>query len=534
MNNTIKSSIFQGHFGRPGNVPSPADPITITTMLMEVERIHFYEHNPRHTPNSRYDEIKESIRQQGLDNPLPISRRPGDSHYIIYKGGNTRLKIIKELWAETRDERFQRVRCEFHSFESDTDALIAHLRENDLRGDMVFIDRALAIQSLKTQLETETGEILSLRKLADALKQRGLPVSLSLLSPMEYAISLHELIPCILAAGLGRPPVEKLRKLEKAALTVWKHHKQADIPEVVFHEQVFAKALATTDTLGDSWTYETTEEAVCNSLAETVSLTSETIRTELALVLDGKALKAAQTPPAILAENLPSPSVAAYAEPEPDSNPITLDWGGTDDDDKEQVYDHCPPQSILQQEATVTTGHWLVRLKELREQNWQHARLLAGYVKNGASSLIQLDIGYGFLVVDVFDHEWVVAQATRMKTAGNPAERQDGMQAFGHASALWWFLAQHSASFDDSAGYPSGCPAHIRAEYLPEDSFIDDIGQRALFHPNLDPMNTPSLFWHYLPDNHFDKAVAIIRNTRLIRDLITKQTKGESVWEVTA
>lgn len=530
MNNTIKNSIFQGHFGRPGNVPSPADPITITTMLMEVGRIYFYEHNPRRIPNSRYDEIKESIRQQGLDNPLPISRRPGDSHYIIYKGGNTRLKILKELWEETRNERFQHVRCEFHPFESDTEALIAHLRENDLRGDMVFIDRALAVQSLKTQLETETGETLSLRKLADVLKQHGLPVSLSLLSPMEYAISLHVLIPSILAAGLGRPPIEKLRKLEKAAQVVWKHHKQADMPEVLFHDQVFAKALATTDTLGDSWTYETAEKVVCNNLAETISLPTETVRTELAQVLDGKTLKAAQILPVILADNLRSPPVAAYAEPEPDTNTITQDWDGTDD--REQVYDHYPPQPTSHQETTVTAGQWLVRLKELREQNWQHARLLAGYVKNGASSLVQLDIGYGFLVVDVFDHEWVVAQATRMKTAQDPAERQDGMQAFGHASALWWFLAQHSASFDDSAGYPSGCPAHIRAEYLPEESFIDDIGQRALFHPNLDPMNTPSLFWHYLPDNHFDKAVAIIRNTRLISDLITKQTHGANIWEI--
>ncbi|WP_281241363.1 hypothetical protein [Thiothrix caldifontis] len=40
------------------------------------------------------------------------------------------------------------------------------------------------------------------------------------------------------------------------------------------------------------------------------------------------------------------------------------------------------------------------------------------------------------------------------------------------------------------------------------------------------------MFWHYLPDNHFDKAVAIIRNTRLIRDLITKQADGANIWEI--
>jgi hypothetical protein len=46
-------------------------------MLVEIERIGFYEKNSRRSHNGRYNEIKKSIRHQGLDNPLPISRRPG-------------------------------------------------------------------------------------------------------------------------------------------------------------------------------------------------------------------------------------------------------------------------------------------------------------------------------------------------------------------------------------------------------------------------------------------------------------------------
>ncbi|MBU1723631.1 MAG: hypothetical protein KJ892_07260 [Gammaproteobacteria bacterium] len=73
-----KSSLFVGHFGKPGNIPPPGDPITVTAMIVDVDRITFFDGNPRHAPNERYAEIKESIRASGLDNALPISRRPTD------------------------------------------------------------------------------------------------------------------------------------------------------------------------------------------------------------------------------------------------------------------------------------------------------------------------------------------------------------------------------------------------------------------------------------------------------------------------
>ncbi|MDQ5768741.1 ParB family protein [Thiothrix subterranea] len=298
MNDAVRSSIFQGHFGKSGNVPPPSDPITVTTMLVEVERIGFYEKNPRRTHNERYDDIKESIRQQGLDNPLPISRRPGATHYIIYKGGNTRLKVLKELWAETKDERFHKVRCEFHPFESDTDALLAHLRENDLRGNMTFIDKALAIREAKTQLEQETGGDLSLRKLAEALKARGFPVSAGMLSKLEYALSLHGLIPQVLAAGAGKDQMEKLRKLEKAALEVWKFHafpegSPSDDEGKTFRDVVFADALTATDNLGEEWHYDAVETAVIQQLGHALAGKTPTakIQANLKLALDGHELK---------------------------------------------------------------------------------------------------------------------------------------------------------------------------------------------------------------------------------------------------
>ena len=38
--------------------------------------------------------------------PLTVTRRPGESHFIVEAGGNTRLLAIRQLWAETRDAAF--------------------------------------------------------------------------------------------------------------------------------------------------------------------------------------------------------------------------------------------------------------------------------------------------------------------------------------------------------------------------------------------------------------------------------------------
>jgi ParB family protein of integrating conjugative element (PFGI_1 class) len=61
------------------------------------------------TRNPAYEDIKASIRERGLDAPPAITRRPGEPHYIIRNGGNTRLAILRELWSETKDERFFRI-----------------------------------------------------------------------------------------------------------------------------------------------------------------------------------------------------------------------------------------------------------------------------------------------------------------------------------------------------------------------------------------------------------------------------------------
>ena len=119
--------------------------------------------SPRTTRNPKYDELKESIRHRGLDTPPPVTRRPGEDKYRIRNGGNTRLEILNELYKETGDERYFRFNCLFRPWDQQRGEIIAltgHLAENDLKGDLKFIERAVGIQKAKAWYEEEKGCLL--------------------------------------------------------------------------------------------------------------------------------------------------------------------------------------------------------------------------------------------------------------------------------------------------------------------------------------------------------------------------------------
>ena len=65
------------------------------------------------------------------------------SHYIIRAGGNTRLQALKDLYEETRDERYYHIRCMVHPYESEAALLGLHLKENNSQGEITFWDNAM-------------------------------------------------------------------------------------------------------------------------------------------------------------------------------------------------------------------------------------------------------------------------------------------------------------------------------------------------------------------------------------------------------
>jgi ParB family protein of integrating conjugative element (PFGI_1 class) len=220
----IGAMLREGHFGDPvSEMPPPADPVTVTQMILETSRIEPYDRNPRQEANPRYAEIKESIRaQRRLNNALEITRRPGDDHYMIRAGGNTRLQILKELAKETGDPAFSKVHCLFHPWTSEAAVLTAHMIENELRGEMSLIDKALGLQALKVEIETESGAELSRNALVRKLAESGYTISKRHLIRFQYAAeTLYPLIPTALRSGMGRPQVDALRALESAFRSYW-------------------------------------------------------------------------------------------------------------------------------------------------------------------------------------------------------------------------------------------------------------------------------------------------------------------------
>jgi ParB family protein of integrating conjugative element (PFGI_1 class) len=218
-------------------------------MILTLEQLRPYDHNPRLNRNPRYDDLRASILSRGLDAPPPVTRRPGEEHFIIRNGGNTRLAILNELWRETGEERFFRVHCLFRPWlnRGEILALTGHLAESDLHGELTFIERALGVERAREFYQQEVDAPLSQRELAKLLKQDGYPISQPHISKMQDAVRyLLPAIPNTLYAGLGKPQIEKLTVLRRASERAWLKHAGSSIQELN-HEHLFQEVLSAFD-----------------------------------------------------------------------------------------------------------------------------------------------------------------------------------------------------------------------------------------------------------------------------------------------
>lgn len=244
----LAAQLLAAPFGRDTPaVQAASDPLVDTPMQVTLDQIRPYQHNPRRSPNPQYDAIKASIRQRGLDQPPSITRRPGEEHFIIRNGGNTRLAILNELWAETGDERFHTLLCLFRPWTARGEilALTGHLAENELRGHLSYIERSQAVDQARQLYEQECGQPLNQTELAARLTADGYPVDQPSISRMGDTVAyLLPAIPDALHAGLGRPQVSKLLLLRKTARQTWKRHAPDSDAEF---EPLFQHSLARCD-----------------------------------------------------------------------------------------------------------------------------------------------------------------------------------------------------------------------------------------------------------------------------------------------
>ena len=91
--------------------------------------------NPRQTRGEHYESTKESIRNIGLLQMLTVTKVPGQEHFSLYHGGNTRLSILKELYQEYlaagEDDKAEAIRFQQCRYVPYTDVCETGLQGNE-------------------------------------------------------------------------------------------------------------------------------------------------------------------------------------------------------------------------------------------------------------------------------------------------------------------------------------------------------------------------------------------------------------------
>ncbi len=432
----------------------------LRALRLNVTRISPYERNPRHSANPEYDRIKASIRATGLDQALRVTRRPGDEDYIVQAGGNSRLQALKELHECTGEERFLWVDCLFVDWECESAVLLAHLRENELRGALIFIDRARAVAEIQRLVAAELEvESLSNRQLAHFLKEHGYFASRSLISVMGYAVSvLLPVLPRALGAGLGRPQVQRIRGLQRVGQEVWRLCESGEDAEF---QAVFEALCRRHD--HEDWVFDLLRQAIETEIAEAAEIRIQRVRMEFDCRLEGTE---PQIPQFVRDETTTNVNPPMSRRDEPDvvsaaehraltqsvNDAVKTSGTGQSDDadhnppgqqvelapDGHEISVELPPQAdihaVLQRIVSPPKG--LVPLALLRETAFELARHLAE--GHGIGSLVAPlpDNGLGYLVCGL--------------PPGDVIEQLDaGLRT--EVLALWWQLFV----FADMAEAPS-------------------------------------------------------------------------------
>ena len=263
---------------------APPDPKIRTRIKVTLDQLVPYANNPRKTRNPEYDDIKESIRNRGLDHAPNITREKPTDPYMIKDGGNTRLEILNELWDETQDPRFYELDCVFYPWTDDLDVLVGHMIENELRGHMLFIERAIAAAQIKSMLENMDSSTLSIRESARRISAIGWTVNQSALTQLIYAYNvLFPVIPNAFWGGLGRDSVQKIRKLLDTCRKYWEAVAKDNEGDL---DSIWTAVFSELDE-GDGFELEAAEYKLAGEFAVRLDGPLMTVRAQLQAISEG-------------------------------------------------------------------------------------------------------------------------------------------------------------------------------------------------------------------------------------------------------
>lgn len=509
-----------GTVAQPGTRPGQ-DSDRLELVVLDVSRIHPYEHNPRRAPNAEYDRIKASIRADGLGQPLVVTQRPGGPHYIVHAGGNTRLRVLRELFEETGDRRFGEVPCVIRPWTREADVLLAHLKENDLRGELTFLDKALAVADARRFLAEGSEEPLTQAGLAEVLQRHGYGLSQGLISQMAYAVErLLPLLPQALKSGIGRPQVAKVRALDRAARAIWLERRVDTEAE---YDQAFEALCRRYDTA--DWDIARLRRALEAEIAERADISIHAVSLEIDARMSGRQVepstrrmtiddsecdaetgvrgqdsrdssKAGRTTRET--ESAPPRVGAGDTAPEPSTSVNELgDWVADSDEEASPVVTATPPPRT--------------DLKSLRARLWTLASRIAQ--RNGLSDLVQpiAGRGLGFVLHDVPDPALV---------------DQLDEDALAQVSMVWWYLA--------ACAELTVAPLDALLPALPEESVLrralvdQDAGLLFASVWTLDPGHMGYRLWRRLDDRDWQDLLALMDTYRALRR--TAAPDDKSLW----
>ena len=486
----------------------------VTHVTMDIHRIQSYERNPRQCLNPEYDRIKDSIRQSGLDQPLVITQRPDATDYVVHSGGNTRLVILKELFEETGDARYGDVPCFVKSWRRESDVVLAHLRENDLRGNLTFIDKACAIEDARQLLAKELGlKVVSTRRLASELTKAGYRLHGPSLALITYAVeTLQALIPQALRGGLGRNPIKRIHALQTAGRTVWRSHCPGGQGSF---DDTFAALCRRYD--APEWDNEVLQGALETEIADASNTNIQTIRAAFDAALNDRELMI----PEFVAIKAPPP-VAQRDSTELDmlDDPIASDeeHGGSeplheDDDGGSPTTDRSIGAAPRDEPLALASTAPLIDaarstpsdLGSLRRNAWTLASRLAA--RNGIGDLVSplTEQGLGYFLHDVPSPEL--------------ADQLDD-DALVQINTLWWQLA--------ACAEMTVAPLASILPVLPQDSILrqalaDDDADLLFKHIwTLDPGHMGYRLWRFMSDDDWQDLIHLMENYRRIRHVSTQ------------
>lgn len=225
---TFKSDVDLSAIPKFNKYGDNIDPII---RKISIHNIDEYAFNPRQADNDHFETIKDSIQKIGLQQRFSVVKNPETKRYTLIKGGNTRLLAFKKLYRETSDIKFSSINCIVEPWDGElnkTQAVIAHLIENEARGELILVDKAKAlieleqeykncgIESLRTpQTKLEKSNIsTTTQEFVGYLKDNGYSVSEGQLGLFRFtATKLTGNLDNFLNQGLGSPQIIKIRSV---------------------------------------------------------------------------------------------------------------------------------------------------------------------------------------------------------------------------------------------------------------------------------------------------------------------------------